>query len=47
VENSTNSSDKQAIQPTTDTMSLVRQLYQKREAMPMEAEPKEKGMSED
>jgi hypothetical protein len=47
VENSTNSSDKQASQPTTDTMSLVRQLYQKREAKPMEAEPKEKGMSED
>jgi hypothetical protein len=47
VESSTQSSDKAANQSPTDVMSLVKSLYRKREAMPMEAEPEEQDVNLD
>jgi len=48
VENLTNSSEKKENQqPTNDVMSLVAELYAKRELMPMQAEPQEAGQSEE
>jgi len=42
VENLTNlSKKKESQQPTNDVMSLVAELYAKRELMPMQAEPGE------
>ena len=48
MENLTNSLEKkESQQPTNDVMSLVAELYAKRELMPMQAEPQEAGQSEE
>jgi len=48
VENLTNSLDqKDNQQKNTNVMSLVAELYAKREVMPMQAEPQEAGQSEE
>jgi hypothetical protein len=48
VEDSTNLSEKkESQQSNTDVMSIVAELYQKREIMPMQAEPEETGQLED
>ncbi len=48
MENLTNSSEKKENQqPTNDVMSLVAELYAKRELMPMQAEPQEAGQLEE
>jgi len=45
VESSTQSLEKTESQSPTDVMSLVKSLYRKREAMPMEAEPEEQDVN--
>lgn len=48
MENSTNSLEKSEPQKSkTDVMGLISELYQKREIMPMQAEPEETGQPEE
>lgn len=47
MESSTQSLEKAESQSPTDVMSLVKSLYRKREAMPMEAEPEEQDVNLD
>jgi len=44
VQNSMTSSDPQASQPKSKTMSLIAELYANREKFPLQAEPTEEAM---